>query len=122
MLHFKIKDQNQIAAVDVHGVTQKIIPMPTMAERKRPKSWLGPGYVAQSQGRLHYINQTSDAELFIWVLEDYDAQAWVLKAEAQCELYEAVWKKRVAQSAKMATVWSPCIQMEMWFSSLGTGT
>jgi len=79
MLHFKIKDQNQIAAVDVHGVTQKIIPMPTMAERKRPKSWLGPGYVAQSQGRLHYINQTSDAELFIWVLEDYDAQAWVLK-------------------------------------------
>ncbi|CAN6222527.1 unnamed protein product [Urochloa humidicola] len=75
MLHFIIMSQAQIVAVDVQGATRKIIPVP-MVERK---SWPKLGYVAQSQGHLHYINRTSDAELFIWVLEDYDAQAWVLK-------------------------------------------
>lgn len=76
MLHFIIsdqeRDQDQIVAVDVHGETQRIIPLPTMAVRK-------PDYVAQSQGRLHYISQASDAQLSIWVLEDYDTQKWILK-------------------------------------------
>ncbi|CAL5090934.1 unnamed protein product [Urochloa decumbens] len=77
ILHFIIEGQNQIAAVDVQGATWKIIPVP-MAERK---SWpkLGDVYVAQSQGHLQYIKRTSNGELLIWVLEDYDAQAWVLK-------------------------------------------
>ncbi|KAI4987227.1 uncharacterized protein LOC123452206 [Hordeum vulgare subsp. vulgare] len=74
MLHFTILDQ--IVVVDVQGVTRKIITVPKMAERShRPN----PGYIAQSQGRLHYINQASDAELSIWVLENYDTQDWVLK-------------------------------------------
>ncbi|XBI78941.1 hypothetical protein VPH35_088535 [Triticum aestivum] len=76
MLHFIISDEGQIAAVDVQGVTRKIIPVPTMAERL---PWLEPGYVAQSQGRLHYISQAVDGRLSIWVLEGYDTQEWVLK-------------------------------------------
>uniref|UniRef100_N1QR01 Uncharacterized protein n=1 Tax=Aegilops tauschii TaxID=37682 RepID=N1QR01_AEGTA len=76
MLHFIISDEGQIAAVDMQGVTRKIIPVPTMAERLH---WLGAGYVAQSQGRLHYISQAVDGRLSIWVLEGYDTQEWVLK-------------------------------------------
>lgn len=76
MLHFIISDQeddkDQIVAVDVHGETQRIIPLPKMAVSK-------PGYVAQSQGHLHYISQAIDAQaqLSIWVLEY--TQKWVLK-------------------------------------------
>jgi hypothetical protein len=47
-----------------------------MAKNKR---WLQRVYVAQSQGCLHYIMQAADAQLSIWVLEDYDTQEWVLK-------------------------------------------
>ncbi|CAL4914859.1 unnamed protein product [Urochloa decumbens] len=80
VLHFIISDldsdQDQIAAVDVQGATRRIIAVPPMVVRKR---WLQPqsGFVAQSQGRLHYIYQTPDAQLSIWVLED--TQEWVLK-------------------------------------------
>jgi len=67
---------DQIAAVDVQEVTRKIIPVPIMAGTKR---WPKRGCVAQSQGCLHYINKAADAQLSIWVLEDYDTQKWVLK-------------------------------------------
>jgi len=77
MLHFIISDQHQIAIVDVQGVTKRIIPLPM---RNNRNCWLGPGCVAQSQGRLHYINKArNNAQLVIWVLEDYDTQEWVLK-------------------------------------------
>ncbi|KAF8736306.1 hypothetical protein HU200_014361 [Digitaria exilis] len=75
MLHFVTSD-HRIAAVDVQEATKKIIPLPAMPEEK---SWPEPGYVAQSQGKLHYINKKYDDGLFIWVLEDYGARAWVLK-------------------------------------------
>ncbi|KAJ1288592.1 hypothetical protein BS78_02G099600 [Paspalum vaginatum] len=62
MLHFVISDRfDQIAAVDVQGATQRLIPLPTT------EVWVNRsgGYVAQSQGRLHYINQDMfDAQLF----------------------------------------------------------
>uniref|UniRef100_A0A0A8Y0J6 Uncharacterized protein n=1 Tax=Arundo donax TaxID=35708 RepID=A0A0A8Y0J6_ARUDO len=89
VLHFIVSDKDQIAAVDAQGVTQKLIPVPAMAEGER---WPEPGYVAQSQGRLHYINQRSDAQLFIWVLEDYDTQEWVVKHSVS--LLELLGKKR----------------------------
>jgi hypothetical protein len=79
MLHFITYANykaDQIAAVDVQGVTQKIIPAPIMTRTKR---WPEPGYIAQSQGCLHYINKAANAQLCIWVLEDYDTHKWVLK-------------------------------------------
>ncbi|CAO2189985.1 unnamed protein product [Urochloa humidicola] len=76
MLHFIISKQDEIAAVDVQGTTEKLIPVPKPA---KGNCWGAPGYIAQSQGRLHYINQESDARLSIWVLQDYDADKWVLK-------------------------------------------
>ncbi|WVZ62206.1 hypothetical protein U9M48_011976, partial [Paspalum notatum var. saurae] len=80
MLHFIISDQHQIATVDVQGATKRIIQLPT---RNNMNYWMGPGCVTQSQGRLHYINEAyNNAQLFIWVLEDYDTQEWVLKFSA----------------------------------------
>ncbi|TVU41965.1 hypothetical protein EJB05_15529, partial [Eragrostis curvula] len=76
MLHFIISDRDEIAAADAQGATQKIIPVPNPTKGGR---WAVPGYIAQSQGRLHYINQESDARLSIWVLEDYYTDKWVLK-------------------------------------------
>ncbi|KAK3124651.1 hypothetical protein QOZ80_7BG0589960 [Eleusine coracana subsp. coracana] len=76
MLHFIISGQDEIAAVDVQGTTKKLVPVPKPAEGN---CWGLPGYIAQSQGRLHYINQEFDAHLSIWVLKDYDAKKWVLK-------------------------------------------
>nr|CAB3452183.1 unnamed protein product [Digitaria exilis] len=49
MLHFVTSD-HRIAAVDVQEATEKIIPLPALPEKK---SWPEPGYVAQSQGKLH---------------------------------------------------------------------
>ncbi|KAK3126578.1 hypothetical protein QOZ80_7AG0558750 [Eleusine coracana subsp. coracana] len=76
MLHFIISGQGEIAAVDVQGTTEKLVIVPKLEEGN---CWGLPGYIAQSQGHLHYINQEFDARLSIWVLEDYDAKKWVLK-------------------------------------------
>ncbi|KAF8779433.1 hypothetical protein HU200_002704 [Digitaria exilis] len=76
MLHFIISGQDEIAAVGVQRTTEKLVPVPKAAEGN---CWRVPGCIAQSQGRLHYINQESDARLSIWVLQDYDADKWVLK-------------------------------------------
>ncbi|CAN6294745.1 unnamed protein product [Urochloa humidicola] len=90
VLHFIItdldSDQDQIVAVDVQGATQRIIAV--------PKRWLQPqsGFVAQSQGRLHYIYQAPNAQLSIWVLED--TQEWVLKHSVS--FIELFGKKRHA--------------------------
>jgi hypothetical protein len=85
VLHFIISDQegdqDQIVVVDVQGETQRIIPLPAMAARK-------PDYVAQSQGRLHYISQASDAQMSIWV---FDTQKWVLK---HCVSFVELFGKR----------------------------
>ncbi|CAL5009522.1 unnamed protein product [Urochloa decumbens] len=76
-------DDDKIVAVDVQGKTQRIIRMPATAEGRH---WERTGYIGQSQGRLHYINQGFDAldceqryKMCIWVLQDYDMQEWVLK-------------------------------------------
>ena len=87
ILHLIVLDmgQPQMVAVDVQGKTKKIITMPAVAEGR---CWYPVPYIGQSQGRLHYINHDFDAhdftrkqsyELFIWILEDYDTQEWVLK-------------------------------------------
>jgi hypothetical protein len=72
ILHFVILDQYKIVAVDV----------PATVEGER---WPLPGYIAESHGRLHYINHEPVAHdpeqsprLYIWVLNDYDEQEWVL--------------------------------------------
>jgi len=67
---------NQILVMDVEGNTMKLCY----------------DYVGQSQGRLHLIYhadldldcdeippENQSYELFIWVLEDYDTEEWVLK-------------------------------------------
>ncbi|CAO2200248.1 unnamed protein product [Urochloa humidicola] len=76
-------DDDQIAAVDVQGKTQRIIRMPAVAGGRH---WKFIGDIGQSQGRLHYVNQVFDAldrehrhKMCIWVLQDYDTQEWVLK-------------------------------------------
>ncbi|KAG0541951.1 hypothetical protein BDA96_02G060500 [Sorghum bicolor] len=74
-----VVDEELSTSVNVYSsesVTRKIIPVPIMAGTKR---WPKRGCVAQSQGCLHYINKAADAQLSIWVLEDYDTQKWVLK-------------------------------------------
>jgi hypothetical protein len=76
MLHFIISGKDKIAVVDVQGTTEKRIAFPKPADG----GYLAmPGYIAQSQGRLHYINAESNTHLSIWVLEDYDTEKWVLK-------------------------------------------
>jgi len=86
-MHLIVRDldqhQDQIVALDVKGKTKRIITVPAAAEGK---SWHFIGYIGQSQGCLHYINNGVDAhdpkesyELSIWVLRDYDTQEWVLK-------------------------------------------
>ncbi|CAM0147257.1 unnamed protein product [Urochloa decumbens] len=79
MLHLSVTsfvrcqaDQELIVAVDGEGKKCRII--------HGPEKHADVAFVGQSQGRLHCMNQHSDnAELSIWVLEDYDAQEWVLK-------------------------------------------
>ncbi|CAL4904937.1 unnamed protein product [Urochloa decumbens] len=65
-------DQELIVAVDGEGKKCRIM--------HGPEKHADVAFVGQSQGRLHFMNQHSDnAELSIWVLEDYDAREWVLK-------------------------------------------
>ncbi|CAL5078861.1 unnamed protein product [Urochloa decumbens] len=81
-LHLIVLDQDQIkiVALDVQGKARRMIPVPHLHARS---SWMR--YFGESQGQLHYITQkTLDAhekeyKLSIWVLQDYDAQKWVLK-------------------------------------------
>ncbi|CAN6165399.1 unnamed protein product [Urochloa humidicola] len=84
-LHLIVRDQgqDQIVALDVQGKTKTIITLPAVAEGRRLKFI---GYIGQSQGSLHYINNDVNAhgheescEMSIWVLQDYDTQKWVLK-------------------------------------------
>ncbi|WVZ62211.1 hypothetical protein U9M48_011981, partial [Paspalum notatum var. saurae] len=81
-----------IAAIDVEGNIRWSIPAPLQAGDD--KFWSLADYVGQSQGRLHYIYhadpecdeegppenpEKQSYELFIWVLEDYETEKWVLK-------------------------------------------
>jgi hypothetical protein len=87
MLYAVLYEGNQIAVMDVEGNTRKVIPMPFQEGNEfRTCS----DYVGQSQGRLHLIYhadlghddispEQQNNELFIWVLEDYDTEEWVLK-------------------------------------------
>ncbi|CAN6357162.1 unnamed protein product [Urochloa humidicola] len=65
-----------IIAVDGQGRECKFI--------SGPEKRADVAFVGQSQGRLHYMTQHRDStsnmtELSIWVLQDYDAEEWVLK-------------------------------------------
>ncbi|TVU41260.1 hypothetical protein EJB05_14763, partial [Eragrostis curvula] len=72
MLHFIVNYPANVVAVDVQGKTQRIIPVPNV-------TGVVPGYVAQSQGCLHYIHESVHCEaLSIWVLKDYGTHKWVL--------------------------------------------
>ena len=87
MLYAVLSVGDQIAVMDVEGNARKIIPVPFQeGDEFRPCS----DYVGQSQGRLHLIYhadlghdeispEQQSNELFIWVLEDYDTEEWVLK-------------------------------------------
>ncbi|KAL6621323.1 hypothetical protein ACP70R_033755 [Stipagrostis hirtigluma subsp. patula] len=108
--------EERIAAVDVGGNVRKIIPVPFPDDVDYVD--IRSDYVGSSQGRLHFIyhvlpdyhaddvpaKKTTGFHgtewgvyelLFIWVLEDYDTQQWVLKhtvsflelfGETSCEL------------------------------------
>jgi len=78
---------NQILVMDVEGNTRKTIHVPL---QEGDEFRLCYDYVGQSQGRLHLIYhadlghyeispEQQNNKLFIWVLEDYDTEEWVLK-------------------------------------------
>ncbi|KAL6647306.1 hypothetical protein ACP70R_014743 [Stipagrostis hirtigluma subsp. patula] len=78
MLHLLLVDGGQVVVVDMQGKTRRIIHLPIAEEDRRDYF----GYVAKSQGCLHYIHQKYGAQgnqLFIWVLSDCDTQEWILK-------------------------------------------
>ncbi|CAL5090929.1 unnamed protein product [Urochloa decumbens] len=84
---------DRIAEMDVEGNTRKTIPVPLQEEDEEEENgfWQFTDYVGQSQGRLHCIYHADQSyleehppekrsyELFIWVLEDFETQQWVLK-------------------------------------------
>ncbi|CAN6165419.1 unnamed protein product [Urochloa humidicola] len=74
------QDQIKIVAVDVQGKARRMIPLPHVPDRS---FWMC--YIGESQGQLHCMTQATlnaregKYKLSIWVLQDYDAQEWVLK-------------------------------------------
>ncbi|CAM0147252.1 unnamed protein product [Urochloa decumbens] len=69
-------DQELILAVDTEGRECRCL--------SRPEKHLDVVFVGESQGLLHCLSQRTDdtsqmSELSIWVLQDYDAEEWVLK-------------------------------------------
>ncbi|TVU41212.1 hypothetical protein EJB05_14712, partial [Eragrostis curvula] len=73
MLHLLVLHPDDAVAVDVQGNTRRIIRVPNVV------SW-DAGYLAQSQGCLHYIKESFDGDtLSIWILKDYGTQEWVLQ-------------------------------------------
>jgi len=82
-LQFGLQDYYKIVAVDNQGKTCKVICWPN--EDQNPN----PAFIGQSQGRLHCIGEPGKRKvegndsiytgLSVWVLEDYDAEEWVLK-------------------------------------------
>ncbi|CAN6165404.1 unnamed protein product [Urochloa humidicola] len=95
---------DRIAEMDVEGNTRKTIRVPLRKdddddddddeeeeEDEEGEFWPCTDYVGQSQGRLHCIYHADESylhelppekrsfELFIWVLEDFETQQWVLK-------------------------------------------
>ncbi|CAN6335162.1 unnamed protein product [Urochloa humidicola] len=80
MLHFSATrvgtGQKLIFAIDGQGRKCRFI--------SGPEKHADVAFVGQSQGRLHYMTQHRDSnsektQLSIWVLQDYDAEGWVLK-------------------------------------------
>ncbi|CAL4904934.1 unnamed protein product [Urochloa decumbens] len=80
MLHFSVTGvgtgQKLIFAIDGQGRECRFI--------SGPEKHADVAFVGQSQGRLHYMTQHRDStsemtKLSIWVLQDYDAEEWVLK-------------------------------------------
>ncbi|CAL5078824.1 unnamed protein product [Urochloa decumbens] len=73
------KDDKTVA-LDVHGKSRRMITVPHVPDNR---SYMG--CIGESQGQLHYMTQeTLDVhegkyKLSIWVLQDYDANEWVLK-------------------------------------------
>ncbi|CAM0147253.1 unnamed protein product [Urochloa decumbens] len=80
MLHFSVTrfdiGQELIVSVDGGGMDCRFI--------SSPEKQADVAFVGQSQGRLHYMTQHRDStsemtQLSIWVLQDYDAEKWVVK-------------------------------------------
>ncbi|KAL6647305.1 hypothetical protein ACP70R_014742 [Stipagrostis hirtigluma subsp. patula] len=83
MLHLLLTSEHQIVAVDLQGKTRRYIQLPK--DEKDLNASFG-YYIAMSQGKLHYIHKKNvffgseqSHQLFIWVLNDYDTQEWILK-------------------------------------------
>ncbi|KAL6642991.1 hypothetical protein ACP70R_021172 [Stipagrostis hirtigluma subsp. patula] len=80
MLHliaYHIQKQRElIVAVDRTGKTRKVMCWPEM----RGCGWCESVFLGLSEGRLHCMTQNQQGtSVFIWVLEDYDKEEWVLK-------------------------------------------
>lgn len=75
-IHFDRSNQNMIVAIDGEGMPFKTIQWP------RDRGRLV--FIGQCQGHLHCMsvhtgNLVQMTQLSIWVLEDYDAEKWVLR-------------------------------------------
>ncbi|TVU41214.1 hypothetical protein EJB05_14714, partial [Eragrostis curvula] len=69
---FVMDDGNDWGHFNFINLLFRIISVPKVA------GW-DPGYVAQSQGRLHYLKESQMCDtLSIWVLKDYGTHEWVL--------------------------------------------
>ncbi|CAL5089013.1 unnamed protein product [Urochloa decumbens] len=98
-LHFMVWDQDEtkIVALDAQGKGRRMIPVPHVAEMGVSICYFG-----ESQGKLHFMTEkilNDDHEykykLFIWVLQDYNAQEWVLKGTVNShEVFDENTKER----------------------------
>ncbi|OEL28195.1 hypothetical protein BAE44_0010786 [Dichanthelium oligosanthes] len=77
MLHFLFyrfaSEEFEIVAVDVQGKTCNVICWPNKHLHDNA------AFIGKSQGHLHCISGLGKPGISIWVLQDYDAEEWVLK-------------------------------------------
>jgi len=96
MLHLSVSSfhndtrQDLILAVDGQGKECRSL--------SSPQKCFDVAFVGESQGLVHCLSQHKDntrqmTELSIWVLQDYDAEEWVLKQSV--DFFQAVWKNEL---------------------------
>ena len=136
---YLISGRDRILQVDAKGKTRRIIWAP--GERHQQGGYFTNSvlFVGQSQGRLHCIIEDGhddmaqlllfDAMQFwdlncgvsVWVLQDSDAQEWVLKGRVS---YMQLFGKMTSDGNVQYRVagWPRCIRIATWFSLSSTGT
>ncbi|KAM3310193.1 hypothetical protein ACQJBY_031091 [Aegilops geniculata] len=72
MLHF-VNAQSTVVSVEMEGKKWREIPVPVGAKSTEI------GFLAPSQGHLHYMRKENSQEVSIWCRENYDSDEWTLK-------------------------------------------